>query len=138
MTLVAASNIDYISEDGSQKVYIPAGDPVKKGLLSDEVVEHLKTIGSIYEPTQAQALEPDERDARIAELEAQLIELRLVSGPPQTGGPEQPMSNPEGTEEPSEEEAKDKVVSNPSGPTNALQGQTKAKASDPKPTGKSG
>lgn len=92
MTLVAATNLDF----GGGKV-IPAGEKVtKKDFDGDEeVIEHLKSLGSLVEPDTAEALEPDERDARIAELEAELAKLQLT-GAQGAQGPETPVAPPEG------------------------------------------
>jgi len=100
MTLVAATNLDF----GGGNV-IPAGEKVKKSdFESEEVIEHLKSLGSLVEPDTATALEPDERDARIQELEAELARLTATSAPGPEG-PETPLSNPAGTKKPTAAEA---------------------------------
>jgi hypothetical protein len=99
MTLVAVTNL------GGGKV-IPAGEKVtKKDFDGDEeVIEHLKSLGSLAEPDTAEALEPDERDARIQELEAELARLSATSAPGPEG-PETPLSNAAGTKKPTAAEA---------------------------------
>jgi hypothetical protein len=105
MALVAASRIEYKSEDGSQSVVFNEGDKVPASAFDKEVVEHLKELGSVVEPDTAASLDPDERDARIQELEAQLAELTGGGASGAASSPEQPVSNPAGTKKPSSAEA---------------------------------
>ena len=70
MTLVAASNIF----DGTDT--IAEGTAVPKGAFDDDTIAHLKEIGAIVEPDVVSALEADEKDKLIADLQAQLKALQ--------------------------------------------------------------
>jgi len=70
MTLVAASAIS----DGTNT--IDEGTAVPKGAFDDDTIEHLKEIGAIVEPDVISALEADEKDKLISDLQAQLKALQ--------------------------------------------------------------
>lgn len=94
MTYYAVTNID-----GGEGKKIVAGDKVTKSTFTDEEWEGLLTAGAVAEPDRPADLEPDERDAKIAELEAKLAEL-MQTGAKGDQGPETPRSNPAGTAKP--------------------------------------
>jgi hypothetical protein len=95
MALVAVTDIN----DGN--TVTPAGSVVKKSDFDSEVLEHLQEIGSVAEVGPAQ--QEDDRDAQIAELQAKLAELTGGAKPDQ--GLQTPLSDAEGTKEPSKAEA---------------------------------
>jgi hypothetical protein len=105
MTLQAATNID----DG-EKV-IPAGSTVKQSDFDKEVLQHLQDIGAIIEPD---AGVEDDRDAKIAELQAQLAALTAGGASATFEGPEQPTADGAGTEVASGDP--EKAVGQASGP----------------------
>jgi hypothetical protein len=75
MADVAVTNID----TGSR--IIPAGSRVTAGDdLDADTIKHLKEIGSIAEPSDVSAEEIENKDAQIAELQAQLEELKKSRG----------------------------------------------------------
>jgi hypothetical protein len=72
MTLVAHTRIKHINEAGTQTV-VEEGDAVPGKVFTKDELDELKANGAVGEPPSAPAaLGPDERDARIAELEKQL------------------------------------------------------------------
>jgi hypothetical protein len=72
MTLVAHTRIKHINEAGTQTV-VEEGNAVPGKVFTKAELDELKANGAVGEPPSAPAaLGPDERDERIAELEAQL------------------------------------------------------------------
>ena len=91
MPLVAVTNIN----DGERVV--AAGETVSSKTFDKDVLDHLKEIGSVQEYVVPD-VDPDERDAEIAKLQARIAELEGGAKGPL--GPETPQSNPAGTSKP--------------------------------------
>lgn len=82
MTYYAVTNID-----GGEALQVAAGEKVTKSTFTDDEWAGLLAAGAVAEPDRPAELEPDERDARIRELEAQVAKLTQGNTSSNQAGP---------------------------------------------------